>query len=248
MLNVAEKLKDTEIGKSLYSPLFGPLKYNGMEQNNENVIIDTIARGNKHMWFNQYGQYFPAAYTDSECMLFPDDRKTWTDWPNPKPEPEFKVGEWIFHDVLGKYLVTDVNPGWNKVALADVGYYGCESPNGGRVTFTFNHAHKDFCRWTHQDIKAGDILCTYENGEPKLVFINKCIRKNGDNMFMYYCYYNITYPDFIFNFGSVKDGLVLNYETDVIKPATKEQRELLFQKMKKEGYKWDYENKKPIKI
>ena len=33
-----------------------------------------------------------------------------------------------------------------------------------------------------------------------------------------------------------------------VKPATKEQRDFLFERMKEADYMWDFSNKKPVKI
>ena len=95
------------------------------------------------------------------------------------------------------------------------------------------------------DAKDGDILCTYECEEPKIVFILKgnphplrpCVLS-------YYCYYNIMYP--YFDPGIEKGCLAPNDED--VKPATKEQRDTLFAKMKNSGYEWDGDTKKLMEI
>ena len=95
--------------------------------------------------------------------------------------------------------------------------------------------------WSIKDAKPGDILCTYECDEPKIVFILKGIPKKGYAL-SYYCYYNIMYPSFK---TDKESGCIAS---DNIKPATKEQRDLLFQKMKEAGYEWDAEKKELKKI
>lgn len=153
-----------------------------------------------------------------------------------------KIGDWVaINNIYSEMCLSSplhiVDSGKTNYRVEDVnGNSGCP-----KIEYLTSHYHL----WTMADAKDGDVLCLYERDVPKIVFILKGT-PNKPYVLNYYCYYNITYPDF--NFGSVKDGLVLNYETDVIKPATKEQREILFQKMKEEGYKWDSENKKPIKI
>lgn len=122
--------------------------------------------------------------------------------------------------------------------------YRVEDVNGNsgcpKVEYLTSHYHL----WTITDAKDGDVLCLYKRGVPNVVFILKGTPKKPYEL-NYYCYYNIMYPDF--NIVSIKGCLGFENETDV-KPATIEQRELLFQKMKEEGYKWHYENKKTIKI
>lgn len=153
-----------------------------------------------------------------------------------------KVGDWVaINNIYSEMCL--ISP--LHIVNSDETNYRVEDVNGNsgcpKIEYLTSHYHL----WTIADAKDGDVLCLYERDVPKIVFILKGT-PNKPYVLNYYCYYNITYPDF--NFGSVKDGLVLNHETDVIKPATKEQREFLFQKMKEEGYKWDSENKKPIKI
>lgn len=153
-----------------------------------------------------------------------------------------KIGDWVaINNIYSEMCL--ISP--LHIVNSDEINYRVEDINGNsgcpKIEYLTSHYHL----WTMTDAKDGDVLCLYEHDIPKIIFILKGT-PNKPYVLNYYCYYNITYPDF--NFGSVKDGLVLNYETDIIKPATKEQRELLFQKMKEEGYKWDSENKKPIKI
>lgn len=97
--------------------------------------------------------------------------------------------------------------------------------------------------WTIQDAKDGDVLST-----SKKIFIY-----NGN--------YN-TYSNTIGAYCSVKHngrGLFIPEEDEEFRdciimgisdatPATKEQCDLLFQKMKEEGYEWDAEKKEPKKI
>lgn len=153
-----------------------------------------------------------------------------------------KVGDWVaINNIYSEMCLSSPL----HIVDSDKTNYRVEDVNGNsgcpKIEYLTSHYHL----WTMADAKDGDVLCLYECDVPKIIFILRGTPKKP-YVLNYYCYYNITYPDF--NFGSVKDGLVLNYETDVIKPATKEQREFLFQKMKEEGYKWDDENKKPIKI
>lgn len=140
-----------------------------------------------------------------------------------KAEPKFKVGDWVIrsaedfkHDT---YLVTDVKD-----------YYVCEELDGRRVTFTFNDVHKNFKLWTIQDAKEGDVLYM-DNGLSTCTFIYKSI---NNVIIQKYASYN--------KFGFEGTSyLVLN--DGYVCPATKEQCELLFSKMKEAGYEWDAEKK-----
>ena len=163
-------------------------------------------------------------------------------WLEKQSDNDNKVGDWVaINNIYSEMCLSSPL----HIVDSDETNYRVEDVNGNsgcpKIEYLTSHYHL----WTIADAKDDDVLCLYEHDVPKIIFILKGTPKKP-YVLNYYCYYNITYPDF--NFGSIKDGLVLNYETDVIKPATKEQRELFFQKMKEEGYKWDSEDKKPIKI
>lgn len=147
-----------------------------------------------------------------------------------KVEPKFKDGDWITN---GEYT-------W-KVISVDYLDYTLQNQWGECVEDTVDYVNKAFHLWTIQDAKDGDVLCTYECNEPKIVFILKGTPKKYYAL-SYHCYYNIMYPHFASD--SEKGCLVPNDED--VKPATKEQRDLLFQKMKEAGYEW-IANKKELK-
>ena len=87
--------------------------------------------------------------------------------------------------------------------------------------------------WTIQDAKDGDVLATQGS-----VFIFKHLDKTGRSLCKSYC-------EVIGNSGL---GLGFEFSTNDVYPATKEQRGLLFQKMKEAGYEWNAEKKELKKI
>ncbi len=93
--------------------------------------------------------------------------------------------------------------------------------------------NKDERLWTIQDAKDGDILTT------DLVHF---IFKSTDNL---HCYMHCSYSVISDKFDTSDTAVV---DSDYVHPATKEQRDILFQKMEKNGYEWDDENKKTKKI
>ena len=147
-----------------------------------------------------------------------------------KYEPKFKVGDWIVFNGLTLYI--------NEVVK---GYYRTISKGG--IPNSYDWDIDAIARlWSIENAKDGDVLCTYECGEPKIVFILKGIPRK-DYTLSYYYYYNLMYPYFDSN---VEKGCLAPNEEDV-KPATKEQRDILFQKMKESGYGWDANKNEPIK-
>jgi len=146
-----------------------------------------------------------------------------------KTEPKFKQGDWIVFN--GLILC---------VKMVVKGHYIATSKDG--ITNGYDWGIDNVARlWTIQDAKDGDILCTYECDEPKIVFILKGVPKIHYAL-SYHCYYNIMYSHF--DSDSEKGCLAPNDED--VKPATEEQRDLLFSKMEKAGYEWDSETKKII--
>ena len=91
--------------------------------------------------------------------------------------------------------------------------------------------------WTIQDAKDGDVLYSSDSNQP---FIYKC--RNDDEQATCYCGINKFGKFFIWN---TKDCIIT---LDKYVPATKVQRDFLFQKMKESGYEWDAEKKELRKI
>lgn len=148
--------------------------------------------------------------------------------PADKVEPKFHEGDWVVYCNDDIDLITGIE---------EKGY--CIN-NGGYIPFV---CESDMRLWTIEDAKDGDVLCTYECDKPKIVFILKGTPKKHYAL-SYHCYCNIMYHHFASD--SEKGCLAPNDED--VKPTTKEQRDLLFQKMKEAGYEWDAENKQLKKI
>ena len=149
-----------------------------------------------------------------------------------KVEPKFHKDEWISN---GDYI-------WKILDVKPLDYI-LQSQDGNIVDDTISHVDEQFHSFAIEDAKDGDVLCTYECEEPKIVFILKGTPKKYYTLY-YYCYYNIMYPHFD---DSNKPGCLAPEDSDV-KPATKEQRDTLFAKMKEAGYEYDDEKKELKKI
>jgi hypothetical protein len=93
--------------------------------------------------------------------------------------------------------------------------------------------------WTIQDAKDGDVLTTHISPEGDWIGMYK---QSTDDTFNTYCFLNAI-GEFVVNPNRCK-----NHGTHGLHPATKEQRDLLFSKMKEAGYEWDYEKKELKKI
>lgn len=154
-------------------------------------------------------------------------KKLYKQEPVDKVEPKFPEGEWI----------TTEDYTWKIISIDNLDYT-LQNQCGEYVYDTVDYVNKAFHLWTIQDAKDGDVLCTYECNEPKIVFILKGTPKKHYAL-SYHCYYNIMYP----HFGSDSEKGCLAPNDEDVKPATKEQRDLLFTKMKEAGYEWDADKK-----
>ena len=147
-----------------------------------------------------------------------------------KVKAKFKVGDWVVYDHR-TYQIVELPQG--RLINASL------SRNGKTEQVPLPYCEK----WSIQDAKNGDVLAC-ENGWT-------CIFKTlvNDETFSSYCFMDNT--KWFCETGSechtLREEFVKAYNGK-IHPATKEQRDLLFQKMKEAGYEWDAEKKELKKI
>ena len=140
-------------------------------------------------------------------------------------EPKFKSGDWITN---GDYT-------WKIVEVKPLDYI-LQSQDGNIVDDTISYVDGVFDSFTIQDAKDGDVLVSQ---------YNKPFIYNGNlDSFLIGSYCGIS-TEGRFNVATEKCRWAGNVN---IHPATKEQRDLLFQKMKEAGYEWDDEKKELSKI
>lgn len=138
-----------------------------------------------------------------------------------KVEPKFKVGDWV---VLPLGIVAHID------SLNSTDYQ--VTTTDGKIC-DFKISKQDNYRlWSIADAKYGDVLaCNEEILLFKSYSIQGCISL--------YCWYNGQTN----NFHSKEVDETSLTTRNKIYPATKEQRELLFQKMEEAGYEWDCDKK-----
>jgi hypothetical protein len=139
-----------------------------------------------------------------------------------KIDPKFKFGDWIFIEQIdniinGPYKIKEVN------------YYGYVLDNIREIVLPFTTEH---CMrlWTIQDAKPGDILVNDFN----IIFIFKEIK---DNLCISYCYAIDRENGIVID--SLEEREVGDIDIVKFSPATKEQQDILSQKIKEEGYELD---------
>lgn len=150
-------------------------------------------------------------------------------------EPKFKVGDWVvkkdgttfYGGNYAEQITIIESEEWDK-----------------RIWFSSTTwlRENDIRLWTIADAKDGDVLVTTKIRGCPFIY-----RKTSYNNRLAYYYAGIDgngnfcegcLKRTLFHFGSVEN----------VVPATKEQRDLLFQKMKEEGYEWDADKKELKKI
>ena len=154
--------------------------------------------------------------------------------PTDKIEPKFRKGDWIVFNGLTLYVKEVVK-----------GFYITVS-NGG-TTNGYDWNIDNIARlWTIEDAKDGDVLFQDLMGGKTFIY-------NGVNLDMAILYSFIISNDsedvLPYHIGKPNTGIGnIEENKNIIHPATKEQRDLLFQKMKEAGYEWNDEKKELKKI
>jgi hypothetical protein len=143
--------------------------------------------------------------------------------PTDKHEPKFKVRDWVVLPNNEVKQIEEVEVTFGNYWFTDKTLYN--------IIDVDNKGHL----WSIQDANDGDVLycMTRDIDNSEIIVMYAGISDDADS----YCRYS---SKFGFNAYFTK---VLNVEHDFITPATKEQRELLFQKMKEAGYVWDADKK-----
>ena len=188
--------------------------------------------------FRENGEFLPIEKGNKVCpttkeqydLLFSKMEEAGYEWdvekkelkkieqkPADKIEPKFKVGDWIVYEGLGTCKVVEIHEGW----------YSVIDSNDRRWSVMFEK--ESLCHlWTIQDAKDGDVLAEHET----IVLFKKI----EDQNIRCYCTYHYLGFNPTFYIGTLQNK-------DPYCPATKEQCDLLFQKMKETGYEWDAEKK-----
>ena len=141
-----------------------------------------------------------------------------------KVEPKFKVGDWVVWDNKILCHIDNIYPG--KESLM----YTITDTNSMIRSYSVKRFDNNAHFWTIQNAKNGEVLA-----EDSCIFI---LKEMVDDFHAAKTYCTL------FNDGEFYDGETLYFDVDSTRPATKEQRELLFQEMKKNGYTFDFKKKK----
>ena len=145
---------------------------------------------------------------------------------------DFKIGDWITLYGDGPFKILKIEAEQNGILD-----YLLLVQNGRDTYYNKKYVDENARLWTIQDAKDGDVLAaTMCSGR---VWIGIFKEYNGST-FSSYCFMN---TEGIFHLSTSNHG-----RGEAIHPATKEQRDLLFQKMREAGYEWDAKKKELKKI
>ena len=136
-----------------------------------------------------------------------------------KSEPKFKVGDWVVWDNKVSCRVDNIYQG--KESLM----YTITDTNNMTRSYSVKGFDNNAHLWTIADAKDGDTLACNEE-----ILLFKSYSVQG--RISLYCWYNVQTNNF--HSKGVDDASLTT--RNKICPATKEQRDLLFQKMKEAGY------------
>lgn len=175
-------------------------------------------------WIERQGKHNDFAFKSTIKAI----KEEKTDNTN-KVEPKFKTGDWIVNNISKDiFLIKSSNSGYCE--LEDTKgkfYHPCLPPND------------EFHLWTIYDAKKGDILQAN-----KCILIFDSLAKDIDGNTVISSWYHCNTKTF-YGMGTCKPDL---WVIEGVTPATKEQCDFLFAKMKEAGYEWDAKEKKLTKL
>ena len=149
-------------------------------------------------------------------------------------ETKFHEGDWITIDKSSQITST-----CRIISINNNGNYIVQFCDDEKVHIL----SKDFCesnfhRWTIQDAKDGDVLFHSDSASNGIFIFKEISQRGSTQKVICYCDYDS------------KDGFCLGEnhtccwaDSKILHPATKEQRDILFQKTKEAGYEWNKETK-----
>ena len=148
-------------------------------------------------------------------------------------EPKFHEGEWIISNTADKdYHIC-------KITGIKDGNYTIESICGYKGYNQFDVFDTVYKLWTITDAKDGDVLSYVIDEEDLWIMIYRSLYEPYEG--------HVHYHALLFNDNFTDKGTCCIC-IDNLKPATKEQRDLLFQKMKEAGWEWDGDKKELKKV
>lgn len=149
--------------------------------------------------------------------------------PADKTTPKFNVGDWVLNNVCFPMQIVSIKNGM---------YIFTE---GDAISISF--VDENYHLWTITDAKDGDVLYLQHKGAEHVIIYKRLVKKNFHTILSVHCAYNGSTNDFFEDCDSYH-CITSERDEKEIRPATKEQCNTLFVKMKEAGYEWDNDKKK----
>jgi hypothetical protein len=151
-----------------------------------------------------------------------------------KPEPRFKVGDWVIakDDGVTEWLIAAIGSNYQD--------YSMVSSRGTIECADHSYVDNHYRLWTIEDARDGDVLAI---GNEYFLFKKK--KDNAPTVYISHCFcdsagaFRVTKGMAYGEFLAMENGIK-------VCPATNEQREFLFKKIKEAGYEWDANQKKLV--
>ena len=200
-----------------------------LKESEDEKIKNAILNHLKKMWGN---------CQDDVCGVHVEDAIAWLERQGDKDKLIQELGEYkvkYTQEVLEKYINSMSNKDderLKKTAIAFLKDFAEQGYENALECIDWLEKQDEMHIWTIQDAKDGDVLACNEE-----ILLFKSYSVQG--RISLYCWYNGQTNNF--HNKEVID-ISLNKRNKIC-PATKEQRDLLFQKIKDAGYKWNAETK-----
>lgn len=252
-IDLTKLLKDCPKGTKFYSPVYGKIEFIRIETFENNPDPITIK------WFKDentsFLEYLRADGTFrglGECIIFPSEKqRNWSKWQRPFVDGDFVVqGEYSQIFILKE--INDVNKSdYRGKCYIGYDYENCEIYPKGDWWFDKHATEEEKQRlidtlkengyeWdaekkelkTLQPFKDGDIIY---NSIQKRICI--CHYRNDETLCISHCRYNVYHKEFEL---LDKDLVIIKQDYRI---ATDEEKQILFDSIKENGYKWNPETK-----
>lgn len=177
-------------------------------------------------WLKKQGEQKPQDKSALEAI----NEKT-VDNSNKIVNSKFKVGDWVVRKDGRKFC-----NGYKFAQITEI--------DGEKHWFDTDITYKpeDIRLWTIADAEDGDVLVSLSSKHPFI--FNGHYDEDTDYVYAY-CGISDIIKDDSFYFDKYPDEEFKVWDSaENVRPATRDQRNLLFNKMKDSGYEWDANNKK----
>ena len=238
-IDLTKILKNCPKGFKLYSLVYGEVEFQKIELGLTLPIVIKL----KNKIIERCGPYGKLLDNyDGECILFPSKtQRDWSKftapWYNKSIEQKFQVGQYIT-DGHDSGQIIEVNCHCYKIL---------DFTGNTNIIIPFT-LQDNYHLWTIQDAKDGDVLALSwfedKNLFEKIVIFKK-YHNEGIGLYNVPCVegYGNTFMNGKMLFTDEKVPYYSRSWTCNLQPATKEQRDRLFQRIKEAGYKWNVETK-----